>query len=428
MHSFATPHLHSWRSRTLCGLLAICFILCSHTALAASEKWGSFIVEAEPPDADVRFLRIKYRYKPGMILEQGSYIIEVSKPGFEPVLKEVTIEPGKRNVVRVNLHDPQGGAAPEPDQQQPAPNADQTGQDAVQGQQSQQQQQDQQDLRIPLSQTLSDATSDPQTATPLPQEPDSQQPADQAFSSQLPPAPEQSAPAQSADQEAVPDLDVTQSQSDTGAAAETPADESQADASLPEIDENNPPSPEELMQVSNHLAQAGDLPNAIKGFSLVLQQQPKNVNAFVGRGFSYYKLGNFAQAVEDFTAALQLDDQHLSAWYHRGNAYLMAGEYEKAIQDYEKALQLSATIPDLYNARGTALYKLGRYEEAIMDFDRSIALDPRYADAYFNRGSCYLQQGKEQLALDDFNKVLEINPQDALALQKKKAAQKALRP
>lgn len=434
--------------------LLFCLVLaCPQTAPAAG-KWGKLYVETDPPDAKVRFLRIKYDYEPGIILRQGRYVVEVSKPGFEPVLKEVEVYAGKRNVVHVSLLNPGLGPPPVKEElQAPAPEPA-----------PKQEVNPEKDLRIPLSKTIDKGEA--QTASgsgqndesgedlqrfdrgfgdmprPIsrkkqgddePQEPvPAQEPAPQpaaspapqpaadtegAYSGQLPPVAE----------ETVQQTPIEKKQPLSAPASEDGSDEAD-EAALPEINEDNPPSPEELMQVANHLTQAGDLPTAIEGFNLVLKQQPKNVNAYVGRGFAYYKLGNFAFAVADMTKALELDQQHLSAWFHRGNAYLMAGDFEKAVKDYEQALSINDTIPDIYNARGTALYNMGSLEAAIRDFDRASKLDPEYADAYFNRGSSYLKLGKAQLALDDFNRVLSLKPGDGLAQKKKKEAEKALWP
>jgi len=421
-------------------LLAACLLVMPQAAMA-SGKWGKLYVETDPPDASIRFLRIKYAYEPGIILRQGRYLVEVSKPGFEPVVKEVEVYAGKRNVARVSLYDPGLSAPPVEDEAVSAAELEAA-------QPVEQEVEPEKDLRVPLSRTMQ-VEEEPKAGQaeegekarrfdrgfgPMPRpmrskasepeprpepEPDSGQgysgqlsPDEGAATRPVTPQPAEQAPAP--EPAAEPDLEAQPAQ--------------EPDAGLPPISEENPPSPEELMQVANHLTQAGDLANAIEGFTLVLQQQPSNVNAYVGRGFAYYKLGNYAFAIEDMTRALELDQQHLSAWFHRGNAYLMAGELEKAVQDYERALALSDTVPDIYNARGTALYNMGALDAAIQDFDRAILLDPDYADALFNRGSAYLKQGKAQLALDDFDAVLALKPDDGLAMKKRKQAQKALRP
>lgn len=433
------------------SVLCLLFLLASlpGTALtpvlvAKAEKWGKLFVESDPPGANVRFLRIKYRYKPGIILAEGRYIIEVSKPGFEPVLKEIDVFAGQDNVVRVSLREPGVSGAEPTSGQSPAPPP-------------RQEVEPEKDLRIPLSNTMQPQEkpqAEPQEKAeektkrfdrgfgPMPRpmrkkskiEEQSSTPLPQEDLAEPPPPPEEATPLRTDLKSYQGQLPPPAEQPEQGGLQAVPVEPAQkqeqsAPTEIPKtLDAENPPSPEELMQVSNHLAQAGDLPNAIQGFTLVLQQQPKNVNAYVGRGFAYYKLGNYAFAIEDLTSALELDEAHLSAWFHRGNAYLMSGDFDLALQDYEKALSISDTVPDVFNARGTVLYNTNDLEGAIRDFESAIALDPAYTDAYFNRGSAYLKLGKAQLALDDFNKVLTLDPEDSLARKKKKQAEKILHP
>ena len=468
------------RARFNPGLVALCVVLLvclglgpqgvSEAMAASSDKWGKLFVETAPQGASVRFLRVKLRYKPGMVLEKGNYLLEITKAGYDPLLKEVQVLAGQDNVVQVNLRGAgqRNGIMPDNRTSTPVPPKRQTVEP-------------EKDLRIPISapqETPSAPTSDsaiagmdqavsPQETSTGPMPRPRRQKTEAGAA-----APEPDAPATSAESRAVVDpltglapgmsFSVTKDKpqpaaEDAGVQApfsatlgpesgdaapvaippepepfvppvETAPEQTAQEPGLPPIDANNPPSPEELMQVGNHLTQAGDLPNAIQAFTFVIQQQPKNVNAYVGRGFAYYKLGNYAFTIEDMTQALNLDATHLSAWFHRGNAWLLAGDYEKAKEDYEQALLLAQNVPDIFNAHGTALYNLGDLDNAIKDFSMAITLDEGYVDAYYNRGSAYLKQGKPQLALDDFNKVLSLVPGDALAQEKKRRAEKELLP
>lgn len=400
------------RNRSLmCFAVLLCLALLGtpapQSALAQTNKWGKLFVQTDPPGASIRFLRIKYRYQPGIILEEGHYTIEVSHPGFEPLLKDIFVQGGVENVIPVSLHaDGQPQAAPQamsqPEAGQPTP----------------------EDLRIPVGQPAATQTPPQETYSPGPETAQpSEVPAPQPLA--VEPAP-QPLPDPYAGQ--LPPQDAQAMQPQDGQALPGSADPA-AQAALPgdpALQSEEPPTYEELMEIGNHLIQAGDVPSAVHAFTVALQQRPNDVLAFVGRGFANYKLGNFAMAVDDLGQALQLDPANLSAWYHRGNAWLMAGDFDKAQQDYSQALLLNKTVPDLFNARGTALYKLGDYQAAIADFDAAIDLDAQYVDAYFNRGNAFLKLEKRQLALDDFNTVLRLNPDDALAQSKAKEAQAKL--
>lgn len=452
------------RSIAYVAMFMLMFTLPSHVANAAqaaqsqeeaSRRMGKLFVETTPSDTNIRFVHLQYRYKPGIILKEGRYVVEISKPGYAPLLKEVNIVPGRDNVVFVDLDNPDGlgnaATLAEPEDKRIAL------EDTISG--------DAGNATVLASQDAPESDDTPSSMKysnlfdqALGKKSRKKEPADAPTPKQSAPAPapapapvkepvQAPAPAQSAPDlqyqapanepysgQIGPDGAISQPQesapSDLVIPSEVGQEEQPAQAELPPTlpDSGEPPSPEELMLVSNHLTQVGDLPNAIQGFTMVLQQEPKNVNAYVGRGFAYYKMGNYDFAILDLTKAIELDDMNLSAFFHRGNALLMQGDLNEALADYEKAIELNRNVPDIFNAHGTALYNRGDLQDAIHDFDQAIRLDPNYVDAYFNRGSAYAKMNKHQLALDDFKKVLELAPDDATAMKRKKQMEKALRP
>ena len=63
----------------------------------------AFTVEVEPSGARVRILNIAPVYEPGMMLSAGSYRVEVSAPGYEPVVEAVWHDTASPTVHRVEL-------------------------------------------------------------------------------------------------------------------------------------------------------------------------------------------------------------------------------------------------------------------------------------------------------------------------------------
>ena len=68
----------------------------------------------------------------------------------------------------------------------------------------------------------------------------------------------------------------------------------------------------------------GQYPDAVADFTLTLQ------NAYRSRGESFYYLHKFNRAVLDFTVSIELDPRDVEAYRGRGNAYYSSSNFEKS--------------------------------------------------------------------------------------------------
>ncbi len=69
----------------------------------SKKSFASLTVQAIPPNAQVRILNIKPRYKPGMILTPGKYRVEVSAEGYWPKELCVEIVQGQNLLIPIRL-------------------------------------------------------------------------------------------------------------------------------------------------------------------------------------------------------------------------------------------------------------------------------------------------------------------------------------
>jgi Tfp pilus assembly protein PilF len=443
----------------LCLVLSLGLLVCEATpASASSNVWGKLFVKTDPPNADISFLRIKYAYKDGIILRQGTYIIKVDYPGYESMLKEVQLRPGVDNVVEISLRQ-EGEPLFAPEAESSATYAPQP--EPLPAEQPSQPEQavQEEDKRISLSEVgrtepredtakpgksesdlkakgmllqswsyKKDAQKEEETApepvaepTPVAPQPESES---QVTQYPAPPRQEQPYTGGVSGQLGGEQTDVTPAPGMQDP-WQTPQQEQSA-ALPPTEDPGEPPTPQELTQAGLNLTSAGDLENALHAFTLALQQQPDNQIALRGKAFCHYHLGDNDQAMADLNYLLARFPDDPLGFFHRGNVHLLNGDPEAALDDYNSAVALEQSLPDLYNGRGTAYFSLGRYQEAIQDYDRALSADPNYVDAYYNRGSALLKMEKHQLALDDFDRALKLKPDDAQAQQKRKQALRAL--
>ena len=145
-----------------------------------------------------------------------------------------------------------------------------------------------------------------------------------------------------------------------------------------------------LFEQANFLLMIGQFDQAIKAYSVVIESNPDDAEAYNNRGIAYSDKGDYDQAIADYDKAIELKPDDVKAYNNRGIIYAEKSEYKQAIADYDKAIKLKPDYAEAYNNRGNAYRKKGNYDQAIADFDEAIALKPDYAVAYSNRGIVYL--------------------------------------
>lgn len=84
---------------------------------------------------------------------------------------------------------------------------------------------------------------------------------------------------------------------------------------------------------------------------------------------------------KDDDALLQKDPSDWGAYMGRGLTYLSMNKPEKALADFNKAVELAPKRPGPLCNRANAYEMLGRYKEAIQDWQTCLEKDPTYSIA-----------------------------------------------
>ncbi len=210
--------------------------------------------------------------------------------------------------------------------------------------------------------------------------------------------------------------------------------------------------------------------SAIAAFNQAIQIDPRFTQAYSGRGFAYYQLGELQQAFVNYNEILRIDPNSSSAYsgmalvreklgdarqsaadalksaalhsqyttreQYQGELNMLelsqtsAGRkpqdvswqlieqgYQKiAVKDYQGAVerftQAIGKVPSdngrPYIDRGIAYYGLRDYRAAIADFSKTLELNPYSLKAFEYRARAYQQTGNTGAAQADLNKVTEL--------------------
>lgn len=145
-------------------------------------------------------------------------------------------------------------------------------------------------------------------------------------------------------------------------------------------------------------------------------------DALLASALRQHQAGNLAEAARLYSAVLQGAPRNFQALYLLGFIQFQQGRFEDAERLIGEALRTNPHSPDAFYNRGCALQHLQRHEEALAAFDRALALKPDYGDALTNRGATLLALKNHREAIASFEAALVLQPHDAEALSNRATA------
>ena len=153
---------------------------------------------------------------------------------------------------------------------------------------------------------------------------------------------------------------------------------------------------------------------AFEDYSMAIEINPDDADAYFYRGFTYELKRDFGEAIKDYNKAIKLNPDHADAHVYRANAHSAAGHNpELIIKDHSKAIELNPHHSYAYTNRAQAYRVKGEIDLAIEDYNKVIELNPNHAFAYVNRAGAYMEKNEINLAISDYSKVIELMPDEA---------------
>jgi tetratricopeptide (TPR) repeat protein len=123
--------------------------------------------------------------------------------------------------------------------------------------------------------------------------------------------------------------------------------------------------------------------------------------------------GEYTKAIDEYTTVINLNPKDGMAYLGRGSAYQQLGNYRRAIDDFNRAAEYLPNDSIVFLVRGIAYSMAGNNDRAIEDYTRSVELNPMNSDAYYNRADAYAKSGKETNALEDLKRSAHLGNTDA---------------
>jgi tetratricopeptide (TPR) repeat protein len=154
----------------------------------------------------------------------------------------------------------------------------------------------------------------------------------------------------------------------------------------------------------------------IEYFTKAIELNPQYVEAYIIRGFTYWRLAEVDKAIQDCNRGIELNPQYAYGYFVRGTVNEWQGKHDTAIQDYNRAIELNPQYVEAYSARGWAYGAVGKFDMVVRDYTIAIKLkpqNPRNATFYSYRGNAYRNLGEDDKAIQDFNRAIMLDPQNA---------------
>ncbi|WP_083241651.1 tetratricopeptide repeat protein [Methyloceanibacter stevinii] len=188
-------------------------------------------------------------------------------------------------------------------------------------------------------------------------------------------------------------------------AASPPCGGSVIDSSLPQSERV-----EQLTREALACVKAGKSVRAIAYLSEIIGFDPNRAQAYLNRGNTFARLGDFDAGLADYGRVIALEPNQFEGWYNRGSARVAVGQYDAAIADLTEAIRLKPNVGYAYCSRGLSHLRKAERAKALADFEKGLSLWVDMPLCYYGRGEIRLADGKHQDAIDDFSRGIKSKP------------------
>ena len=184
---------------------------------------------------------------------------------------------------------------------------------------------------------------------------------------------------------------------------------------------------DDALKVQNHnprahliraflLKEQGDTTGCVRMLQLTIDQDPKEVKAFLELGY-IYQMRKDPLAITYYQNALAVDPTNEEINFNLALLYQDLGDLENAKNQYNKILSFdSDNLRALFNLGYVVLIYDKNYDEAISYFSKVLETEPDYVEALTNRAIAFEENKQYEEARADYQMALKLDPHYASAI------------
>lgn len=132
---------------------------------------------------------------------------------------------------------------------------------------------------------------------------------------------------------------------------------------------------------------------------------------YFDKGIECYNNGDLNGAIFNWTLTIEIDPKDTNAYYSRAIVKNELYTWKSALKDYDKAIEIAPEFVSALINRGGLKDENGDYQGAIADYETVLKLDKLEAEekqqAYFNLRNTYFNLKNKKTACENWNKALK---------------------
>ena len=141
------------------------------------------------------------------------------------------------------------------------------------------------------------------------------------------------------------------------------------------------------------------------------QMDTTKADYYFDKGLECYNNGDLSGAIFNWTLTIEIDPKDPNAYYSRAIVKNELYTWKSALKDYDKAIEIAPKFVSALINRGGLKDENGDYQGAITDYETVLKLDKLESEekqqAYFNLGNTYFNLKDKKKACENWNKALE---------------------
>lgn len=138
---------------------------------------------------------------------------------------------------------------------------------------------------------------------------------------------------------------------------------------------------------------------------------PTKADYYFDKGLECYNNGDLSGAIFNWSLTIQIDSTDPNAYYSRAIIKSELYTWKSALKDYDKAIEIAPKFVDALINRGGLKDENGDYQGAIADYETVLKLDElepkEKQQAYFNLGNTFFNLKDKMKACENWNIALE---------------------
>ena len=140
---------------------------------------------------------------------------------------------------------------------------------------------------------------------------------------------------------------------------------------------------DDMILAAIHAHNAGNIPQAIKIYTAILENENANTNNVVlsvihkHRGMAYFAQNDYEKSLDDFKKSFEYDKKSFRSVYYEGIVHSVMGNNDAAIDCFDRSLEINEFQSHALFRRALAYYNKNENEKALADIQaaESLGLD-----------------------------------------------------